>query len=153
MKNIMFICHGNICRSPTAELLFNHIVKERGLAARFHADSTAVTTDEINSKGIGSPVYPPCRVLLEAEGIDCSYKRAALLKKEHYGRYDLLVVMDDDNYRRALRILGGDPEGKLKRLADYIGGGEIADPWYTRDFDKAINHIRAGVTALLETLM
>ncbi len=152
MKNIMFICHGNICRSPSAELLFNHIVKERHLEHRLHAVSSAVSSETIYRDGTGSPVYPQCRVLLEAEGIDCSHKRSVQLKKEDYGKYDLLVLMDADNRRRALQILGGDPEGKLKCLAEYIGGTEIADPWYTRDFEKAMRDIKAGVIALIEEL-
>ena len=152
MKNIMFICHGNICRSPTAELLFNHIVKQRHLENRFHAVSSAVSTDTIYSDGTGSPVYSHCRVLLEEEGIDCSYKRSVQLKKEDYNKYDLLVLMDADNYRRAIKILGGDPDGKIKYLAEYIGGKEIADPWYTRDFNKAISDIKAGVVALIDSL-
>ncbi len=153
MKNIMFICHGNICRSPTAELLFNHIVETRRLEDCFHASSSAVSSETIGRSGKGSPVYPECRVLLEAEGIDCSAKRSVQLKKEDYAKYDLFLVMDEDNYLRALSILGGDKDGKVKRLAEYIGGTEIADPWYTRDFDKAIEDIRAGVTALLESLL
>lgn len=153
MKNILFICHGNICRSPTAELLFNHIVSERHLDHLFHADSAAVSSETISRSGMGSPVYPNCRVLLEAEGIDCSAKRSVKLKKEDYDKYDLLVVMDEDNYLRAITILDGDKKGKIKRLAEYIGGTEIADPWYTRDFDKAIKDIRKGVTALLESLL
>ena len=98
-------------------------------------------------------MYPNCRVLLEAEGIDCSAKRSVKLKKEDYDKYDLLVVMDEDNYLRAITILDGDKKGKIKRLAEYIGGTEIADPWYTRDFDKAIKDIKKGVTALLESLL
>lgn len=152
MRNILFICYGNICRSPTAEFLFKDLVRRRRLDGVFGAASAAVGSDNIYPNGRGGRVYPICARMLGERGIDCSGKEAMLLTKAHYDEYELLLVMDEQNYRAALRILGGDPLNKVKRLTDYIGGGEIEDPWYTRDFDKAFRDIEAGVTALLDDL-
>ncbi|MBR6593778.1 MAG: low molecular weight phosphotyrosine protein phosphatase [Clostridia bacterium] len=153
MRNILFICYGNICRSPTAEFLFNYHVQQRHLSSVFHADSAAVGRDNIFSDGSGCGVYPPCALLLrERRGIDCSAKQARLLTAADYDRYEQLLVMDRQNYRAALRILGGDPLGKVRYLGDCIGGGEIEDPWYTLEFGKAFDEIERAVVSLLDSL-
>lgn len=153
MRKILFICYGNICRSPTAEFLFNYHADKRRLSSVFHSDSAAVGRDNIRSDGSGCGVYPPCaRLLKERRGIDCSAKQARLLTAEDYHRYELILVMDRQNHRAALRILGGDPEGKLRYLGDYIGGGEIEDPWYSLEFGKAFDDIERAVVSLLDSL-
>jgi len=154
----MFICHGNICRSPTAEFLFNDKAKKRALKMR--ADSCAISDDTIIGTQ-GSPVFSVCARILAENGIDCKEKRSQKLKKEDYGRYSLFVIMDDENKREALKIFGGeggDPEGKIKYLADYsalnngTAGNVINDPWYTRDFKKAYEEIDRGVEGLISEL-
>ena len=152
MRNILFICYGNICRSPTAEFLFNDAVKSRGLEKTFLGESAAVGDDNIKPDGSGYGVYPVCKRMLEARGIDCSAKQARLLTKADSDKYELLLVMDKQNYRAALRILGGDPQGKVKPLTEYTGGGEVEDPWYTRNFDKVFAQIEEAVNALLDEL-
>ncbi len=152
MRNILFICYGNICRSPTAEFLFNDLVRKRGLEGVFLGESAAVGDDNIYPDGSGGGVYHICKRMLADRGIDCSAKQARLLKRDDYQRYELLLVMDKQNYRAALRILGGDPEGKLKALTEFTDGTEIDDPWYTRDFDKAFCQIEEAVAALLDNL-
>lgn len=147
MKRVLFVCHGNICRSPMAEYIFRDEAGKAGLEAR--AESAATSGEEIWG-GIGNPVYPPVKKLLAARGIDCSDKRARLLTKRDYADFDLIVVMDGANLRNTLRVFGGDPEGKVRKLLDFTGrGGDVADPWYTRDFAAAERDIDAGVRALI----
>ena len=147
MKSILFVCHGNICRSPMAEYIFRDEAGKAGLEAR--AESAATSGEEIWG-GVGNPVYPPVKKLLAARGIDCSDKRARLLTKRDYADFDLIVVMDGANLRNTLRVFGGDPEGKVRKLLDFTGrGGDVADPWYTRDFTAAERDIDAGVRALI----
>lgn len=146
MTNILFVCHGNICRSPMAEFLMKDMVKKAGLESRFHIESAATSTEEL-----GSGVYPPVRRLLSAQGIDCSGKTARQLTRADYGRFDLLIGMDRANLRNMRRICGDDPDGKIRLLLSFAGrGGEVADPWYTRDFDAAQRDISEGCRALLE---
>jgi len=150
MRRIMFVCHGNICRSPMAELVFKKMLAERGVSGSFVVSSSATSTEEIWN-GIGNPVYPPAKTELAKHGIDCGGKRAVQLKKDDYGRYDLFVAMDDKNVRNIYRIFGSDPEGKVKKLMDYTGrGGDVADPWYSERFDIAYRDIYEGCLALLE---
>ncbi len=149
MTRIMFICHGNICRSPMAEFIFVHKARERGLGDRFSVASSATSTEEIVG-GIGNPVYPPARRELQRHGISCDGKRAVQLKRSDYDRYDLLVCMDGNNVRNALRLLGGDPDGKVKKLLSFAGrDGDVADPWYSGDFETAYRDIEEGCEALL----
>ena len=131
MKKILFVCHGNICRSPMAEYVMKDLVKKAGLAAQFHIESAATSTEEI-----GNPVYPPARRKLAEHGISCAGHAARQLTREDYDRWDLLIGMDGANLRNMRRICGGDPAGKLRLLLDCAGrSGEVADPWYTGDFE------------------
>lgn len=147
---IMFVCHGNICRSPMAEFIMRDLVKKAG--KNIVVFSSATSTEEIWN-GIGNPVYPPAKAMLALHGISCEGKRAVQLQKSDYGKYDLFVGMDSANIRNMHRILGGDPDGKIKKLMDYTGrGGDVADPWYSDRFDVAYNDIFEGCTALLKSL-
>ena len=149
---IMFVCHGNICRSPMAEFIFKNLLKERGLAQRFTVTSSATSTEEIWN-GVGNPVYPPAKAELARHGISCEGKRAVQLQRSDYEEYDLFVGMDSANIRNMHRILGGDPENKIHKLMDYTGrGGDVADPWYSDRFDITYRDVYEGCCALLTTL-
>ena len=149
---IMFVCHGNICRSPMAEFIFKDLVKKQRIADRFVIASSATSTEEIWN-GIGNPVYPPAKAELKKHGLSCSGKRAVQLKKSDYDKYDLFVGMDSANIRNMLRIFGSDPDGKVRKLMDYTNrGGDVADPWYSDRFDVAYQDILEGCTALLEAV-
>ena len=152
MKRIMFVCHGNICRSPMAEFIFKKMIVEQGLDHKYTVASSATSTEEIWG-GVGNPVYPPARAELKKHGIDCGGKRAVQLKKSDYENYDLFVCMDNRNITNAKRIIGDDPEKKLKKLMDYTSrGGDVADPWYTDRFDVTYRDIFEGCEALLSEL-
>ena len=152
MKRIMFVCHGNICRSPMAELVFKKMIRERGLEDEFFVASSATSTEEIWN-GIGNAVYPPARAELASHGLACDGKRAVRLKKEDYSQYDLFIGMDSANIRNMNRIFGEDPEKKIHKLMDYTGkGSDVADPWYSDRFDIAYRDIEEGCRALLEAL-
>ena len=149
----MFVCHGNICRSPMAEFIFKDMIKKQGLEGKFFVASSATSTEEIWS-GIGNPVYPPAREELKKHGITAGGKRAVQLTAEDYEKYDLFVGMDSANIRNMHRILGGDPEGKIHKLKEYSGsGGDVSDPWYSDRFDIAYADIYKGCRALLEELI
>ena len=148
MIKILFICHGNICRSPMAEYVMKDLVKKAGLAAQFHIESAATSTEEI-----GNPVYPPARRKLAEHGISCAGHAAHQLTREDYDRWDLLIGMDGANLRNMRRICGGDPAGKLRLLLDCAGrSGEVADPWYTGDFETTWRDVLAGCRGLLREL-
>ena len=152
MIRIMFVCHGNICRSPMAEFIFRDLAKKAGVGDRFFVSSSATSTEEIWN-GVGNPVYPPAKAELAKHGIDATGKRAVQLKKGDYENYDLFVGMDSANIRNMHRILGGDVNGKIHKLMDYTArGGDVADPWYSDRFDIAYNDIFEGCKALLESL-
>lgn len=152
MIKIMFVCHGNICRSPMAEFIMKKLVKDSGLEDEFLIKSSATSTEEIWN-GVGNPVYPPARAELQRHGISCDGKRAVLLKSDDYGKYDLFIGMDSANIRNMHRILGGDPENKIHKLMDYtVRGGDVADPWYTRSFDITYRDVLDGCTSLLEAI-
>ena len=119
---IMFVCHGNICRSPMAEFIFKDLAKKKGIADHFLVASSATSTEEIWN-GIGNPVYPPAKVELERYGLSCDGKRAVQLQKSDYDKYDLFIGMDSANIRNMLRIFGGDPAGKVHKLMDYTPRG------------------------------
>ena len=153
MIRIMFVCHGNICRSPMAEFIFKKMLRERGLEDRFVVASSATSTEEIWG-GVGNPVYPPACEELARHGIACEGKRAVQLRREDYDKYDLFIGMDSANVRNMHRMLGGDPESKIRKLMDYTGrGGDVADPWYSERFDIAYRDISDGCAALLEELI
>ena len=148
MHRILFVCHGNICRSPMAEFVMKHLVGQAGMSEQFHIASAATSTEEL-----GNEVYPPARRKLAEHGISCKGKTARQMTRRDYDEYDLLIGMDDWNIRNMLCITGGDPEGKIHKLLDFTGeGGEVDDPWYTRDFERAWQDITRGCAALFERL-
>lgn len=152
MTKIMFICHGNICRSPMAEFIFRDLANKMGVGDNFYASSSATSTEEIWN-GVGNPVYPPAKAELKKHGILCDGKQAVQLKKSDYDNYDLLVCMDSQNVRNALRILGSDTENKVYKLMNFTArGGDVADPWYSGNFETAYNDIFEGCTALIQKL-
>ena len=151
MYKVMFVCHGNICRSPMAEFLFKDMVKRLGREDEFEIASSAVSTEEIWG-GVGNPVYPPAKAELKKHGISCEGKRAQLLTKEDGEYYDLLLCMDESNVRRAQKIVGEKNGTKCKKLLSYAGGGDVADPWYTRDFTATYLDIMRGLKGLMGTL-
>lgn len=152
MTRIMFVCHGNICRSPMAEFIFKKLAAERGLDHQFIIASAATSSEEIWN-GIGNPVYPPARAELARHGIDSADKRAVQLQKSDYDKYDLFIGMDNANIRNMHRIFGGDPNGKIRKLMNYTGrGGDVADPWYSDRFDVAYRDIYNGCVGLLDAL-
>ena len=148
MIKILFICHGNICRSPMAEFLMKELVRQAGQAEAFCIASAATSAEEL-----GNPVYPPVRRKLAEHGIDCTGKTARQLTRRDYEDWDLLIGMDEENMAGMRRLFGGDPEGKLHMLLEYAGLHRgVADPWYTRDFDAAWQDVTVGCTALLTRL-
>ncbi|MBQ2846899.1 MAG: low molecular weight phosphotyrosine protein phosphatase [Clostridia bacterium] len=153
MKKIMFVCHGNICRSPMAEFIFRDMVNRQKLGGEFSVSSCATSTEEIWGS-IGNPVYPPAKAELAKHGISCEGKHAVQLKKSDYEKYDLFIGMDSANIRNMYRILGSDPEYKIRKLMDYTDrGGDVADPWYSGRFDIAYRDIYDGCEALLDRLI
>ena len=154
MTRILFICWGNICRSPMAEFILKDMAAKAGAADRFEIASAA-TSDEEVWNGVGNPVYPPARRILAQHGISCEGKRARQLTREDYDRYDLLICMERINVQHTRRITGGDPEHKIRLLLDYTdrAGQEVADPWYTRDFETTWNDLVEGCRGLMETLL
>jgi len=151
MHRIMFVCHGNICRSPMAEFILKDMVSQLGIADEFVIASSATSTEEI-FRGVGNPVYPPAREELAKHGISCEGKRAVQLQMSDYGKYDLFIGMDSANIRNMTRMLGGDPDGKIRKLMDYVGGGDVADPWYSGNFQVTYRDIYEGCTELLEKI-
>ncbi|MCM1333787.1 MAG: low molecular weight phosphotyrosine protein phosphatase [Bacteroides sp.] len=149
MLKILFVCHGNICRSPMAEYVFRDLAEKRGASARFSAASRATSTEEL-----GNPVHRGTAKKLAEHGISAATHRAIQLKRSDYGEYDLLLCMDSANVRNTLRIVGADADGKVRKLLEYAGeSGDIADPWYTGDFDETYDDVLRGCTALLDFLM
>ena len=152
MHKIMFVCHGNICRSPMAEFVMKDLVKKCGREDEFYISSSATSTEEI-WRGVGNPVYPPAKRELLKHGITCDGKRAVQLKAQDYENYDLFICMDSANVRNATRILNGDKNGKVIKLLSYIGEDrDVADPWYTGDFAITYTDVYNGIVALLKTL-
>ena len=151
MINVLFVCWGNICRSPMCEFVLKDMVKKRGIADQFHIESRATHTDEIWN-GEGNPVYPPAREKLAEHGISCAGKRAQLLSKSDYNNYDYIIGMDDLNYKWMHRILGKKaPDSKISLLLDYTDHPRsVADPWYTGDFDSTYRDVIEGCEAFLD---
>lgn len=146
MIKIMFVCHGNICRSPMAEFIFKKIVSERGGA--FEIASSATSREEI-----GNSVYPPAARMLAVHGISCKDKRAVQFTADDYDYYDYVVCMESYNIRNLMRVIGSDTEGKVSRLLDFTDNPrDVADPWYSGDFDTAYRDIYEGCEALYECL-
>ena len=148
MKKILFVCHGNICRSPMAEFVMKDLVEKAGLTDKFYIESAATSTEEI-----GNEVYPPAKRKLTQHNISCKGKTARQMTPSDYDRFDLLIGMDTWNIRNMTSICGGDPEGKIHKLLDYTSRkGDVADPWYTRDFDATWRDVTEGCGCLLHTL-
>ena len=149
MKKVLFVCHGNICRSPMAEAVFRHMLEERGLGERFAVDSAAVSAEEI-----GNPVYPEANRTLVAHGLPASNHHAWQLTRADYDRYDFFIGMDQENIYRMRQIFGGDSQRKVGLLLAYTEHPrEVEDPWYTGRFDRVFDLITRGCQALLETLL
>jgi len=149
MYRILFVCLGNICRSPMAEFVMKDLVEKAGRTAEFQIASAATSNEET-----GNPVYGPARRKLAEHGIDCSGKTARQMTKKDYAAYDYLVCMDHSNLRNMQRICGGDPQGKMHLLLEYAdrSGEEVADPWYTGDFEATWQDVSAGCGGLLRLL-
>ena len=148
MIKVLFVCHGNICRSPMAEFILKDMVQKRGIAERFYIASAATSGEEV-----GNPVYPPAVRKLREHGIDPAGKTARRMTREDYGKYDYLLAAEQYNIHNMLRITGGDAEGKIHRLLDFSDRPrDIADPWYTGDFTAAWNDIVEGCQAFLAYL-
>ncbi|MBU5626651.1 low molecular weight phosphotyrosine protein phosphatase [Oscillibacter sp. MSJ-2] len=146
MHRILFVCHGNICRSPMAECLLKDMVRNR--SGDFLISSAATSTEEI-----GNPIHPGTRRKLKEMGVPLCGHRAVQLTPRDYGLYDWILGMDSANIRNILRITGGDPKEKVRRLLDFSKRPrDIADPWYTGDFDVTYEDIREGCIALLQAL-
>ena len=153
MIRIMFVCHGNICRSPMAEFIFKNLAVKRGVSNNFVVASSATSTEEI-WRGIGNPVYPPAKTELAKHGISCEGKRAVQLIRADLDRYDMFIGMDSANIRNMHRILGEGADEKIYKLMDFTDrGGDVADPWYSDRFDIAYRDIFDGCQALLEKLL
>lgn len=145
---IMFICHGNICRSPMAEFVMKELVRQEGREEEFEIASSATSSEEL-----GNPIYPPARSVLKAHGIPFDVRRARRFTKEEYACWDLLICMDKNNLRNLARICP-DEERKVRLLLDYAGrkGEEVADPWWSGNFDETWDDVLAGCRGLLEAL-
>ncbi len=145
MIKILFVCHGNICRSPLAEFVMRDLVEKEGIADNFYIRSAATSTEEI-----GNSVYPPVKKILESRGIDPSAKKATQVKKSDYEYYDYIVCMDKNNLRNIERIVGKDTKNKISLLLEFTKTPrDVADPWYTGDFKTTENDIDVGCAALL----
>ena len=148
MKRILFVCHGNICRSPMAEFVMKELVRQAHRTDEFYIESAATSTEEI-----GNSVYPPARRKLAEHGISCEGKRARQMTRSDYQRFDLLIGMDDWNIRNMTSIGGGDPDGKIHKLLDFTRrAGNVADPWYTGDFEATWRDVLEGCQCLLKTV-
>ncbi len=149
MTKLLFVCLGNICRSPMAEFVMRDLVEREGLGDRFEIASAGTSSEEY-----GNPVYPPARRKLAEHHISCAGKTARPLRAEDYQRWDLLIGMDESNLRNMRRICGGDPEGKIHALMDYTDRpGEVADPWYTGNFEATWQDVSEGCRGLLRSLV
>ena len=146
MINVLFVCHGNICRSAMAENMFRQMVEERGLSDVVTVDSAATSREEI-----GNTIYPPAEAKLMEKGVEVCDHRARQLEAADYARFDWLVGMDAANMRNMARICGGDPDDKMVRLLELVGESrDIADPWYSGDFMTTYRDIYEGCNALLK---
>lgn len=154
MIKVLFICHGNICRSPMAEFVLKKKVADLGIADKFYIASAATSTEEIWN-GVGNPVYPPAKAELAKHGISCEDKRAVQLKKSDYDEYDFLICMDDRNVKNTERMTGrkSGSDSKIRKLLSYCGSSaDCRDPWYSGHFDETYNDVDRGCDAFLEYL-
>lgn len=149
MYQILFVCHGNICRSTAAQYIFQNLVDQRGMEDEFRIDSAATSLEET-----GNPVYPPMKKALEKEKIPVGNHHARTLRKSDYQTYDLLIGMDEENLRNMERMFHNDPEGKIHLLMEYTDHPDevIEDPWYTRKFSECVKQLKEGCEGLLKYL-
>lgn len=148
MIRVLFVCHGNICRSPMAEFVLKDMVRRKGIAEKFEIESCATSTEEI-----GNPVYPPARRKLSQHGISCSRKTARQMTSYDYERFDYIFAMDRNNLRNMQRFINGDPDGKVSLFMELAGiTRDVADPWYSGDFDATWDDVNLGCEAFLKKL-
>ncbi len=149
MTRILFVCHGNICRSPAAEFVLRLLASRARMSDQFLIESAATSSEEL-----GNPVYPPMRQVLEDRGYDCSGKTARQIQRSEYDAWDLIIGMDSENMWDLRRLFHGDPDSKLHTLLEYTGNEdeEIPDPWYTRDFSGSLDSIETACAALFTEL-
>ncbi len=147
MINVMFVCLGNICRSPMAEFVLKDMVQKRGDADKFNICSAATSNE-----AVGCGVHAGTKNKLAQYGISTDGKYAVQLKKSDYEKYDYIIAMEERNVRDILKITGGDPKGKVHKMLEYAGGGDIADPWYTGNFDSTYEDIKRGCEGFLNSL-
>lgn len=149
MIKVLFVCHGNICRSPMAEFILKDMVRKNGMEREFEICSAATSTEEI-----GNPVYPPARRKLAEHGISCEGKRAVQMTKEDYQYYDYIIAMDRYNLNNMKRFAGNDNKNKISLMMDYTNRrGDVADPWYTGDFETTWNDICEGCRGFLDKIL
>ena len=149
MIKILFVCHGNICRSPMAEFVMKDLVEKNGVSEEFEIASAATSTEEI-----GNPVYPPAKRKLNEHGISCEGKTARQMTKADYAYYDYIIAMDRFNLRNMTRFVGNDPDNKVSLLMDFTNRpGDVADPWYTGDFDATWDDVNEGCVGILKKLI
>lgn len=143
---ILFVCHGNICRSPMAEFIMKHLVKQAGLSEQFTISSAATTTEEL-----GNDIYPNAKAELKRRGIPFEKRRARQIRSDEYADWDLIIAMDRENLADIRYVVGNDPEHKVRLLMSFAGEEKsVSDPWYTRNFVRAYDDILRGCEALLE---
>ena len=149
MIKILFVCHGNICRSPMAEFVMKEMVKNANLQERIYIESAATSTEEL-----GNPVYPPARRIMAQHGIDCKNKTARQITRADYDNFDYIVAMDERNIRNMRYFFGNDPEHKVSLLLSWANENrEVADPWYTGDFEATWRDVNLGCDALLKQIL
>ena len=149
MIKILFICHGNICRSPLAEFVMKDLVNKKGLSDSFYIESAGVSSEEF-----GNPIYPPVKRILDRKNIPYGNKRANTVKKDDYNNFDFLICMDQSNLRNLSRIVSSDTENKIYRLLDFTNSpSDVADPWYSGDFSATEYDIDRGCEALLNYII
>ncbi len=147
--NILFVCHGNICRSPMAEFVMKDLVSKRGLSGDFRIESCATSSEEL-----GNDVYPPAKAELQRRGTPFSRRSARQMKSSDYGRFDYIVAMDRQNLRNMERFVDGDPQRKVSLMMSHAGESrDVADPWYTGDFSRTFDDLERACSALLDEIL
>ena len=145
MIKVLFVCHGNICRSPMAEYILKALLRARGLEDRYYVESAAVSTEEI-----GNPIYPPARRCLSQHGVPFDVRQARQITRADYERFDRIICMDASNLRMLRYIIPDDPQGKVHLMMSYTGRSrDVADPWYTGDFETTFQDILTACEAML----